>query len=111
MLTKPEGTITAVGTLGLLDAVLDFGRPRRILLAVLVDRGRRELPIEAALAAARVSLPGYEASPCDDDLDVKLAEIAGIELAVIDSETKVRDFKQQLRGNEIYYGLKDGFVV
>ncbi len=39
------------------------------------------------------------------------AEIAGIELVVIDGETKVRDFKQQLRGNEIYYGLKDGFVV
>jgi L-arabinose isomerase len=39
------------------------------------------------------------------------AEIAGIELLVIDGDTKVRDFKQQLRGNEVYYGLKDGFVV
>ncbi|MBK9138177.1 MAG: L-arabinose isomerase [Verrucomicrobia bacterium] len=39
------------------------------------------------------------------------AEIAGIELVVIDGATKVRDFKQQLRGNEIYYGLKDGFVA
>ncbi len=39
------------------------------------------------------------------------AEIAGIELVVVDGATKVRDFKQQLRGNEIYYGLKDGFVV
>ena len=39
------------------------------------------------------------------------AEIAGIELVVIDGETKVRDFKQQLRGNEVYYGLKDGFVA
>jgi pyrimidine operon attenuation protein/uracil phosphoribosyltransferase len=28
-----------------LDALTDFGRPRRILLAVLVDRGHRELPI------------------------------------------------------------------
>ena len=39
------------------------------------------------------------------------AEIAGIELVVIDADTKVRDFKQQLRGNEVYFGLKDGFVV
>lgn len=30
-----------------LDLVLDFGRPRRIWLAVLIDRGNREFPIEA----------------------------------------------------------------
>ncbi len=30
-----------------LDEITDFGRPRRILLAVLVDRGHRELPIRA----------------------------------------------------------------
>ncbi len=30
-----------------LDLILDFGRPKRIWLAVLVDRGNRELPIEA----------------------------------------------------------------
>lgn len=30
-----------------LDAVMDFGRPRKISLAVLVDRGHRELPIRA----------------------------------------------------------------
>ena len=30
-----------------LDAVMDYGRPRRISLAVLVDRGHRELPIRA----------------------------------------------------------------
>jgi pyrimidine operon attenuation protein/uracil phosphoribosyltransferase len=30
-----------------LDAVMDFGRPRAIRLAVLVDRGHRELPIRA----------------------------------------------------------------
>ena len=30
-----------------LDAVIDFGRPRSIQLAVLVDRGHRELPIKA----------------------------------------------------------------
>jgi len=30
-----------------LDAIMDFGRPRRIQLAVLIDRGHRELPIRA----------------------------------------------------------------
>ena len=30
-----------------LDAVIDLGRPNRISLAVLVDRGHRELPIRA----------------------------------------------------------------
>ena len=39
------------------------------------------------------------------------AEIAGIELVVIDAETRVRDFKQQLRSNEVYYGLTGGFIA
>ncbi len=30
-----------------LDALMDFGRPRSVQLAVLVDRGHRELPIRA----------------------------------------------------------------
>ena len=30
-----------------LDELIDFGRPRRVELAVLVDRGHRELPIQA----------------------------------------------------------------
>ena len=30
-----------------MDAIIDFGRPRTIQLAVLIDRGHRELPIRA----------------------------------------------------------------
>jgi L-arabinose isomerase len=37
------------------------------------------------------------------------AEMAGLELVVIDADTKVREFKQQLRWNEVYYGLNQGF--
>ncbi len=37
-----------------------------------------------------------------------LAEIAGVELAIIDAETSVRDFKQTLRNNELYYHLAPG---
>ena len=36
------------------------------------------------------------------------AEIAGLELVVIDGETELPDFKQQLRYNEIYYHLAPG---
>ncbi len=43
-----------------IDAILDFGRPRRILLAVLVDRGRRELPIEAQLVGKKISTSASE---------------------------------------------------
>ena len=39
-----------------LDELADFGRPRRILLCVLIDRGGRELPIEPVFSAARVAL-------------------------------------------------------
>jgi pyrimidine operon attenuation protein / uracil phosphoribosyltransferase len=40
-----------------LNELFDFGRPASVQLAVLVDRGGRELPIAAAFAAARISLP------------------------------------------------------
>jgi len=40
-----------------LDELIDFGRPRWIRLAVLIDRGCRELPVCADYAAHRVSVP------------------------------------------------------
>jgi pyrimidine operon attenuation protein / uracil phosphoribosyltransferase len=40
-----------------LNELFDYGRPARVQLAVLVDRGGRELPLEASFAAARVALP------------------------------------------------------
>ncbi len=39
------------------NELFDFGRPASVALAVLVDRGGRELPIHAAFAAARIVLP------------------------------------------------------
>jgi pyrimidine operon attenuation protein/uracil phosphoribosyltransferase len=38
-----------------MDALIDFGRPKRIELAVLVDRGHRELPICADYVGTSVS--------------------------------------------------------
>ncbi|MDB5327623.1 MAG: arabinose isomerase [Phycisphaerales bacterium] len=37
------------------------------------------------------------------------AEIAGVELAIIDGNTDVREFRQTLRTNEVYYHLSQGF--
>ena len=37
-----------------LDALMDFGRPRAVQLAVLIDRGNRELPIQADYVGLRV---------------------------------------------------------
>ena len=39
------------------NELFDYGRPARVRLAVLVDRGGRELPIQPAFAASRISLP------------------------------------------------------
>jgi pyrimidine operon attenuation protein/uracil phosphoribosyltransferase len=43
-----------------LNELFDFGRPASVTLAVLVDRGGRELPIHAAYAAAKVALPASQ---------------------------------------------------
>lgn len=43
-----------------LNELFDFGRPASVTLAVLVDRGGRELPIQAAFAAAKVTLPASQ---------------------------------------------------
>ena len=40
-----------------LNELYDFGRPASVKLAVLVDRGGRELPIEPSVSAACISLP------------------------------------------------------
>jgi pyrimidine operon attenuation protein/uracil phosphoribosyltransferase len=40
-----------------LNELFDYGRPASVQLAVLVDRGGRQLPVQADVAAARVTLP------------------------------------------------------
>jgi pyrimidine operon attenuation protein/uracil phosphoribosyltransferase len=43
-----------------LEAILDYGRPRRVELLVLVDRGHRELPIQADYVGKRLDTLGDE---------------------------------------------------
>ncbi|HKO03715.1 MAG TPA: bifunctional pyr operon transcriptional regulator/uracil phosphoribosyltransferase PyrR [Candidatus Acidoferrales bacterium] len=54
-----------------MNGLFDLGRPRRILLCVLVDRGHRELPIEATYVGRQV-----ETRP-EDVVEVNLKEIDG----------------------------------
>ncbi|MBF6600174.1 MAG: bifunctional pyr operon transcriptional regulator/uracil phosphoribosyltransferase PyrR [Dehalococcoidia bacterium] len=56
-----------------LDALIDYGRPRRIRLAVLIDRGHRELPIRADFVGKNIPT-----SPTDD-VRVRLYETDGEE--------------------------------
>jgi L-arabinose isomerase len=39
------------------------------------------------------------------------ATIAGVEFLIIDADTKIRDFKQTLRTNEVYYALNQGWAI
>ena len=43
-----------------INELFDYGRPASVKLAVLVDRGGRQLPIQADFAAARVALQGNQ---------------------------------------------------
>jgi len=53
---------------------------------------------------------GYSYSVTTEHLE-DFAEIAGIELVVIDGGTKLREFKQELRQNDLYYTLAQGLRV
>ena len=60
-----------------LDELVDFGRPSRIALAVLIDRGHRELPIQADYVGKTVK------TSRSDMVDVRLAEIDGKDEVVL----------------------------
>jgi len=60
-----------------LDALIDFGRPKCMKLAVLVDRGHRELPIRADYAGKNIPTSQKET------VQVKIKEIDGVDEVVI----------------------------
>jgi len=53
---------------------------------------------------------GYSYSVTTEHLE-DFAEIAGLELAIIDGDTKLREFKSELRQNDLYYSLAQGLRV
>jgi pyrimidine operon attenuation protein/uracil phosphoribosyltransferase len=60
-----------------LDELADFGRPARIALAVLVDRGGRELPIHADVVGKKVTVDA------GDRVDVMVAELDGKDAVIL----------------------------
>ncbi len=74
-----------------LNALMDFGRPRAVRLAVLVDRGLRELPVQADYV-------GYKAvTRPQDHIQVRLTEIDDKD------EVVVEERRSSLRGVEEKY--------
>jgi len=60
-----------------LDALIDFGRPRQIQLAVLVDRGHRELPVRADFVGKNIPTAKNET------VEVRLAQTDGKDEVII----------------------------
>jgi pyrimidine operon attenuation protein/uracil phosphoribosyltransferase len=64
-----------------LDALFDYGRPRRVQLAVLIDRGHRELPIEATYVGKYVPTSSREI------IEVKFQEVDSTEQVLLVEKT------------------------
>jgi pyrimidine operon attenuation protein/uracil phosphoribosyltransferase len=60
-----------------LEAILSYGRPRQVQLAVLIDRGHRELPIRADYVGK--NLPTSR----DEQVQVRLREVDGVDEVVL----------------------------
>ena len=60
-----------------MDALNDFGRPKRIQLAVLIDRGHRELPIKADFVGKNVP------TSLAESIAVRLSEMGGADEVVV----------------------------
>jgi pyrimidine operon attenuation protein/uracil phosphoribosyltransferase len=64
-----------------IDALLDYGRPARVQLAVLVDRGHRELPIRPDYVGK--NLP----TSLDERVNVRVSELDGADEVTISQVT------------------------
>lgn len=64
-----------------LDALLDLGRPARVQLAVLVDRGHRELPIQADYVGLSLN------TRLEDHVELHLAETDGEDALILETQT------------------------
>ena len=107
-------------------ALMDLGNRFRLLVnevdAIAPPQPLPKLPVARAVWKCRPDFKtacaawiygggahhtGYSYAVTTEHLE-DLAEIAGIEVAVIDADTRIREFKAQLRADEIYYHLAPG---
>lgn len=71
---------TGRSTRAAMDALVDLGRPKSIQLAVLIDRGHRELPIRPDYVGRNIP------SSRDEQVQVRLVEVDGVDEVVIARE-------------------------
>ena len=113
---------------GLNASIIDLGNRFRLLVneveVVPPPKPLPRLPVARALWKCKPSLAvaaacwiyaggahhtGFSQAVTAEMLE-DFAEIAGIELAIIDAKTELRPFRQALRHNEAYYALRSGLV-
>lgn len=75
-----------------MDAIVDFGRPQRIQLAVLVDRGHRELPIRPDYVGKNVP------TSMNEEIEVRLQEVDGRDEVVIVNRADVQSVGKRISG-------------
>ena len=109
-------------------SLIDLGNRFRLLVnevdAVKPDQPMPKLPVAQAVWKCRPDFEtacaawiyaggahhtGFSQAVTTEMLE-DFAAIAGLEVVVIDADTKLRQFKQELAWNEVAYGLKSGFV-
>jgi L-arabinose isomerase len=113
---------------GLNVALMDLGNRFRLLLnevdVVAPEHPMPKLPVAQAVWKCRPNFEDACASwiyaggahhtgfsqAVTTEMIEDFAAIAGIELLIIDADTKVRQFKQEIGWNEVAYGLRNGFV-
>ena len=82
---------TGRSTRAAMDALIDFGRPRQIQLAVLIDRGHREMPIRADYVGKNIPSSRHE------EIQVHLEEIDGTDEVAIVNVANSKPVSSELR--------------
>lgn len=113
---------------GVAATIVDMGNRFRLIInkvECIKSKALPKLPVASALwipkpnfeigAGAWIAAGGTHHTSFSYDLSVQdlldYAEIAGIEALVIDENTTMEGFKQQMRINEVYYMLKGAFMA
>ena len=93
---------TGRSTRAAMDALIDLGRPRSIQLAVLIDRGHREMPIRADYVGKNIPSASHE------EIQVRLVETDGIDEVAIISAVDNKPLRSESRKvgyfKRSYYG-------
>ena len=113
---------------GLNASLMDVGKRFRLLInevdVVGPDKPLPKLPVartvwvckpDVTTAAAAWIYAGGAHHTCfsqavTTEMLEDFGEIAGVETLIIDDKTSLREFRKELRNNEVYYGLSSGFV-